>query len=288
MTKPLLGFVVGTALLVSACERTKPIVVGSKPGAGHLLLAEIVAQHLETRLAGVKVQRRPGTGDTAILFQAINAGEITLYPETTGVIASSILREQPSPDPVVLLERTRGEIARIAQLELIELGFDDGNVVVVPAGGSAGERTLSSAALGESRWKLAVTPQLEQEADFQALHSYHLPLAAPLRSLDSALLFDAMARGELNMVVTTASDGRLTTPDWKVLQDDKKAFSPQQVCLLVRQDRVNSDPRLRPALGELAGKLNLDQMRNLNRQVEVFHVDTATVARDFLASVGLR
>jgi len=143
-------------------------------------------------------------------------------------------------------------------------------------------------AQGKARWKVAMTPDFEQSADFQALNRYHLPLAAPLRSLEAAELFDALAQGGVNMVVTTASDGHLTTPQWKVLQDDKKAFPAQQVCLLVRQDRLAGEPGLRPALEELYGKMTLDAMRKLNHQIEIDHTDVAAVARQFLASVGLR
>ncbi|HXP86226.1 MAG TPA: glycine betaine ABC transporter substrate-binding protein [Bryobacteraceae bacterium] len=277
-----------TALLLSACQRKKPIVIGTKSGSGQILLGEIVAQHLEARLTGVKIERRPGTGGTPILFQAIAGGEITIYPESTGVIATSILKEPPSPDPAVVLERARLEMARIAQLDLLELGFEDGPAMVIPAGGDGGEITLSQAAQGKARWKVAMTPDFEQSADFQALNRYHLPLAAPLRSLEAAELFDALAQGGVNMVVTTASDGHLTTPQWKVLQDDKKAFPAQQVCLLVRQDRLAGEPGLRPALEELYGKMTLDAMRKLNHQIEIDHTDVAAVARQFLASVGLR
>jgi glycine betaine/choline ABC-type transport system substrate-binding protein len=275
-------------LLLSACQRKKPLVIATKSGSGQILLGEIVAQHLETRLPGVKVERRPGTGGTPILFQAIAGGDITLYPESTGVMATNILKEPPSPDASILLERTRQEMARIAQLDLMELGFEDGPAVVIPAGGDGGEITLSNAAQGKERWKVGMTPDFQQSTDFQALNTYHLPLAAPLRSFEAADLFDAVAQGGVNMVITTATDGHLATPEWKVLQDDKKAFPAQQVCLLVRQDRLAGEPALRPALGELYGKLTQDVMRKLNHQIEIDHADVATVARQFLASVGLR
>jgi glycine betaine/choline ABC-type transport system substrate-binding protein len=276
------------ALLLPACQRKKPIVVGAKSGPAQALLAEIVAQHLESRLPDIKVERRPGTGGTAILFQAIAGGDITLYADTTGAIASTVLKEPPSPDPAVLLERTRLELARIAQLELIPLGYEDGPAVVIPVTGDNKEVTLSDAAQGQERWKLAMTPEFEQSSDFQALNSYHLPLAAPLRTLDTAELFDALAQHNLNMVVTTATDGHLAAPEWRMLQDDRKAFPSQQVCLMARQDRLSTEPAVRAALAELSGKLTVDVMRKLNHQIEIDHADAATVARQFLASAGLR
>ena len=133
-----------------------------------------------------------------------------------------------------------------------------------------------------------MTTDFEQSTNFLALNSYHLPLSAPLRTMESTELFDGLTQGSLNMAVSTVTDGRLADPAWKVLQDDKKVFASEQVCLLVRQDRLMDEPRLRPALGELTGKLSAATLRNLNQQVEAAHGDATAVARAFLASVGLR
>jgi glycine betaine/choline ABC-type transport system substrate-binding protein len=287
MTKSACVAALCATLLASACQRKKPIVIATKIGTGQALLGEIVAQHLETRLAGVKVDRRPATAGTPILFQAIAGGDITLYPDTTASIVTNVLKEPPSPDPSVLLERARLEMARVAQLELIELGFEDGPVVVVRAG-NGDEITMTQATQGKERWKVAMTLDFAQSSDFQALNSYHLPLAAPLRTVEASDLFDTLAPGGANMLVTTSTDGHLATPDWKVLQDDKKSFASHQVCLLVRQDRISSEPGLRAALGELVGKLTPDTMRKLNQQIEIDHLEAAQAARQFLASVGLR
>jgi len=270
----------------SACQRKKPIVIATKPGDGQILLGEIVAQHLGKRLPDLRIEQRPAAGGTAILFQQIAGGDITIYPETTADIAA-ILKEQPSADPAILLERDRLEMARTAQLELFELGYDDGPAVVIPGSWTGKEKTLSAAAEGKERWKLAMTPEFEQSADFPALNRYHLPMAAPLRTVALTDLFDAATRGEVNMVVTTATDSHLTSDQWRVLEDDKKQFPGHQMCLLARQDRLMAEPRLRPALRELAGKLNPEILRKLNQQIELAHGDVAGVARRFVAGAGL-
>ncbi|MGH9594904.1 MAG: glycine betaine ABC transporter substrate-binding protein, partial [Bryobacteraceae bacterium] len=80
----------------------------------------------------------------------------------------------------------------------------------------------------------------------------------------------------------------LTSPDWKVLQDDQKVFTSYQACLLVRQDKLAQTPQLAAALAELAGKFTAETMRKLNAQVEIEHRPPAAVAADFLRSAGLR
>ena len=97
------------------------------------------------------------------------------------------------------------------------------------------------------------------------------------------------------MIATRATDGHLTSPDWKVLADDRKVddrpakvFPPYEACLLVRKDLIAAEPGLRPALAELSGKIHADAMRKLNAEVDVDHRPLATVAAEFLAQAGLR
>lgn len=295
--QPLWGLALCTAVLgvasvlATGCgTEKKPIRVGSKPGPEQMLLGEIVAQHLEKRLPDIRIERRLGLGNTPILYQSISGGEIAVYPESAGIIETTILKETPSPDPAILLERARLEMARLAQLELLApLGFEDAPAVVVKASPDSKETTLSMAAEGKSRWKLGVTSQFQDDSGgLPALSSYHLPMTAPVRAMEAGQFFEALAKGDLNMIVTTVSDGHLNSPDWKVLRDDRKVFPAQQVCLIARQDRLNEDPRLRAALTELSGKMTPQIMRKLNRQVAVDHQDPAMVATQFLTSAGLR
>ncbi len=255
-----------------------------------MLVGEIVAQHLEKRLADMRIERRLGLGDTPILYQAISSGEVMVYPESTGVMETTILKETPSPDPAVLLERARLEMARLAQLELlVPLGYEDTPAVVVKASPDSKETTLSMAADGKSRWKLGVTSQFQDDAGgLPALSSYHLPMTAPVRQMDPGQFFEALAKGDVNMIVTKVTDGHLNSSDWKVLSDDRKVFPAQQVWLIARQDRLNEEPRMRAALTELSGKLTPEIMRKLNQQVAMDHRDPAMVATQFLTSAGLR
>src|SRR5579872_7418730 len=86
------------AVLTSACGRSaKIIIVGSMNSTEQIVLSEIVAQHLEHRL-GRKVQRSPNLGDTHLAYQALQGGEISLYPEYTGSIITEILKEKPADD----------------------------------------------------------------------------------------------------------------------------------------------------------------------------------------------
>ena len=227
-----------------------------------------------------------------MLYHSILSGEVGIYPEYTGLIESEILKEPADPDPQVVLTRVRQEMNRVAQIEILDsLGFDNPSAMVVSASRAEKLASLSDAANAaktDRRWKLGLDSEFQSRSDgLQALAPYHLPMTPP-RILDPKQLFSALEKGGVDMIATRATDGHLTSPDWKVLADDRKVFPSYLACLLVRKDLIADEPALRPALAELSGKFPADTMRKLNAEVDLEHRPLAAVAADFLAQAGLR
>ena len=272
-------------LFLASCNSKKPIVVGSKSETEQMLLGEIVAQHLEHRL-GRTVERRSGLGSTAVLYQAILSGDVSVYPEYTGLIESEILKEPADPKPEIVLARVRGQMD-MRQIELLDpLGFDNPTAMVVRAQGAEQLNSLSDAAHRDKPWKLGLTYEFQSGSDgLQALSSYRI--MASQRILDPKQLFVALVNGDVDMIATRATDGHLTS-DWKILADDQKVFPPYEACLLVRKDLIAAEPALRPALAELSGKIHADTMHKLNAEVDVLNRPLATVAAGFLERAGLK
>src|SRR6202521_1636351 len=290
MLRITLAVLLCACLLASCGASKKPLVVGSKDETEPMLLGEIVAQHLEHRL-GRTIQRRLGLGSSAVLYHAILSGEVGIYPEYTGLVESEILKEPANADPQIVLARVRGEMGRIARVEVLDsLGFDSRSVIVVNTQGTEKLASLSHAAKTEKRWGLGASFEFQSRSDvFQALGFYRLSMAAP-RIVDPKQLFGELEKGAVDMIATRATDGHLTRPDWKVLADDPGVVPPYQACLLVRKDliAVEGEPGLRPALAELSGKFSADSMRKLNAEVDLEHRPLAAVAADFLTQAGLR
>jgi osmoprotectant transport system substrate-binding protein len=288
------GVVLGTlALLAANCGGSKkPIVVGSKSTTTQVLIGEIVAQHLENRL-GRKIGRALSLGNTPVAYQAFANGEIGLYPEETGTIQALILKETPSSDASMSLERDRNEIRRTSQAEVLDpLGIDDKWAVLVKKNEAAKNNvdTLSDAASVKPGWKLGVTRDFNERLDgLAALTQYRLPMIAIPRVGDPGSLYNAMEAGDLSMVVATATDGEVNRHgDWKTLRDDKKVFPSYQTCLMVKADLLANDPKLQPALAELAGKFTNENMAAMAAQVDFDHKKPAEIAAEFLAKAGLK
>ncbi len=279
-------------LLTVSCGKSKPtVVVGSSNGTEQLVMGEIVAQHLEHGLQR-KVVCRLGLGGEPIAFQALTSGQITLYLEYTGSIEIGILKEIPSPDREIILQRTRQEMLRTAQLDLVgPLGYDSPPVMVVRTSDAekAKIKTLSDAAAGTDRWKLGVSYEFQQRGDaLPAINAYKLPLARGIQGMDSARLFPALQSGDLSMVSVNAADGNLASPEFRVLSDDQHAFPPYQACLLARHNALTDEPQLGTILAQLTGRFTADAVRKMDAEVDLNHRRPADVAAEFLSSLGLK
>src|ERR1019366_7128191 len=133
-------------------------------------------------------------------------------------------------------------------------------------------KTLSQAAQVSSGWKLGVGYEFEQRIDgMRALNNYHLPMSAPIRSMDLGLLYKALEQQQVTMIAANATDGPLAAHNWTILEDDKKIFGWYQACIMVRQNMLLDEPQLRPVLAELSGKFTNDIMRKLDAEVDVNH-----------------
>ncbi len=278
-------------LAATGCGNGPKIAVGSMNSTEQTLLGEIVAQHLEHRL-GRKVDRRPNLGQTVNAYQALQSGEVNLYPEYSGSIVNEILKEQVSPDASLVFIRARGEMKRLAQAELFDpLGIDNRFVAVIRAGDPRAGKvsTLSEAAAVSDGWALGVTSEFQQLSDgMPPFTQYKLPMKAAPRNMDGGDLFKALQQGTVTMVITRATDGNLTQANWKTLRDDRSVFVAKQAALLVQDSLLVAVPAARPALQELSGKFTVEKMRKLNAQVDLDHLQPKDVAAAFLMESGLR
>src|SRR5215813_2097732 len=85
-------------------ESRRKITVGSKFFTEQVILAELLAQHIETRLS-VDVERKTNLGGTIICQKALQSGELDLYVEYTGTALTAVLNETPSGDSAEVLRR---------------------------------------------------------------------------------------------------------------------------------------------------------------------------------------
>lgn len=266
-----------------------PVVVASKPFGESYLLAEMFAQLLEAR--GHPVQRRLGLGSTEVAFGALRDDRIDVYPEYTGTGLLAILGETPSGSGPEVFRRVAREFReRWGVRWLPSLGFENTFAVSVrrETAEALGLETLSDLTREGPGLVGGFSPDfLGRDDGLPGLaEAYGLELRET-RSLLQAVKYEALRTGRVDVIDAYPTDGFLARAEVVVLADDQGFFPPYEAAPLVSRRLQAERPGAVAALTELAGLLDEDRMRELNRRIEVEGRSIPAVATEALRDLGL-
>ena len=281
------------ATTASSCHQpVQPqLVVTSKFFTEQVVLAELLAQHIEAR-TGIPVKRKSNLGGTLLVHKALLSGDVDLYVEYTGTALTGVLDETPHGDSSAIYQRVKGEYARRFALEVTEpLGFANSFAMVVRGEDARNDQLadMSDIAPFAPRWRAGVGYEFLERSDGYRgwTERYGLKFAKEPSVLDLGLLYRALAEKKVDIVAGNSTDGLIDALGLVPLQDDRHFFPPYDAVPVVRRAALEKVPQLRAALAELAGKISAEDMRRLNRQVDADQRDVATLVREFRATKGL-
>jgi osmoprotectant transport system substrate-binding protein len=280
-------------LQLSGCgSKTPHIAIGSKFFTEQVVLAELLAQHIEAR-TGIHVERKTNLGGTLLVHQALLSGAIDMYVEYTGTALTAVLNEAPeNNDPASTYRRVKQLYAERFHLIVTEpLGFENTFAMVIRDDDAQRFHLekLSDLAPLAPKWRVGVGYEfLERPDGFPGLSkSYNLNFAGQPTVLDLGLLYRALVSKQVDIVAGNSTDGAIEALHLIPLKDDHHYFPPYDAVPIVREDTLAKFPPLRAALADLGGKLTAADIRHLNAQVDVDQRDPAAVVRAFRESLGL-
>ena len=288
-----LWVVLSIACVLSSCHKApeRKITIGSKFFTEQVLLAELLAQHIEAR-TGIPVERKTNLGGTLLVHKALLAGELDLYVEYTGTALTAVLNETPSGDSSAVYARVKSLYDERFLLEVTEpLGFENTFAMVI-RGDDAQRfhlRTMSDLVPIAPKWRVGVGYEfLERPDGFRGWSErYGLHFADKPRVMDLGLIYRALVDHQVDIVAGNSTDGLIDSLGLVALHDDKHYFPPYDAVPIIRQATLARFPQLRGALAELAGKISPSDIRRLNYAVEGQLQDPAEVVRQFRVSHGL-
>jgi osmoprotectant transport system permease protein len=246
------------------------VQIGSKQFTESVILAEIVVQTL--RSSGVDAEHRRELGGTRVLWEALRARQIDVYPEYTGTLSEELLHGDR--DLPAALERVRLRMGR-------PLGFEDTYAL--------GMRRADSERLAiRSLSQLARSPQLEIGLTNEFLHrrdgwprlrEVYGFSDARVRGLEHQLAYRALRSGEIAATDLYSTDAEIQAGDLVVLHDDRHAFPRYDAVMLRRADLPEPATR---ALARLEGAISSREMIAMNARALIDRIPEAQVASEFL------
>ena len=274
------------ACMTAAGVAAEPVVrVGSKVFTESVILGEMAAQLVEH--AGCRAEHRRQLGGTQILWNALVAGEIDIYPEYTGTIREEIMARRSLPTDADL----RAALNEQGIAASRPLGFSNTYALGIlrPRAERLHIETISDLA-AHADLRLAFSNEFMDRRDgWPALaRRYRLP-HREVRGMDHDLAYRALVSGSVDVTDLYSTDAQIAALGLRVLRDDLRHFQPYDAIFLYRRDLAERMPRAVKELERLAGRISAEQMIAMNARAQLDHVSESQVAADFLsARLGIR
>ncbi|MEG3267525.1 ABC transporter permease/substrate-binding protein [Streptococcus suis] len=285
-------FTVGASYVPMLNFSTKQLVIAGKLGVEPEILINMYKLLIEDR-TDIKVEIKPNFGKTSFLYEALKSGSIDIYPEYTGTITSTLLKNS-SMD----LSTNPEEVYTYAKEAILE---QDGLMYLAPM---AFQNTYALAVTEDYAQKngiekisdLAKVQQTavagfslefndREDGNIGLKNLYNLQLN--VKTMEPALRYEAIKSGNVQIIEAYSTDSKVVTYKLKILEDDKQLFPPYQAAPLLSKETLEKYPELEQVLGVLAGNISTEEMTQMNYAVDVEGKSAEQVAREYLEQEGL-
>ena len=277
----------------------KPAVtVGSTNYTEQFILAEMLALLLED--AGYSTEVEHNIGGTAVIHKARNAGDIDTHVEYTGsgltILGRDVaeIRDEDST-PTEVVEQV---------YEIVKQGYEEefNAIWLDPIGIN---NTYALAMRREHAEELGIetiSDLKEHAADLEFGGSQEFVVRADglpgiqetygiefesSGGMESGLMYQALENEDVDVISAFATDGRIVSLDFVLLEDDKGFFPPYYAAPVVRGELLEASPEAEEVLNQLAGKIDNETMAGLNLRVDEGGEEPRPVAQDHLQELGL-
>jgi osmoprotectant transport system substrate-binding protein len=269
------------------------ITVGAKNFTEQYILGHMITKLLKK--AGYDVDTKMGTGST-VTRKALETGQTDLYPEYTGTAWMLYLKhDSVITDPEELYEKVKKEDLEkngIVWLEPSGVNNTYAMAITKDATGTIGT-TLSDLAKYVNAHPGEVVFGIDQEfyersdGFFAMAEHYGMKVDKnQIRTMEVGLTFEAMERGQVDVTMVFATDGKIKKFDLHVLEDDKQFFPVYSLAVCIRKDVLDKHPDLKEILTPISD-LTDEIMQELNYRVDVQGLPEEMVAEEYLKEKGL-
>ncbi len=238
--------------------------IGSKRFTESYVLGEVL-------LAAVKgaapAEHRQGLGNTGIVFAALKAGSIDVYPEYRGTLAREILKLGGSPS----IDEINRALAPLGLGAAVPLGFNNSYALAMRDNEAArlAVRSISDLARHPAL-RLGLSQEFLGRADgWPGLSAAYGLAAARPAGLDHGIAYEAIAAGRIDLMDIYSTDAKIERFGLRVLDDDRQYFPRYDALLLYRLDLPQRLPAAWRALAALEGRIDQHMMIRMNAASEL-------------------
>jgi osmoprotectant transport system substrate-binding protein len=263
-------------------------VVGSANFPEQLILGNMYADVIEDQ--GIEVERRLNLGTRDVLFPSLESGEITLVPEYNGALLSYLSKgESDVTNPEETTKQLREALPEsLIALEASDAQDKDALVVTQQTANKYDLQNTSDLAPVADGLIVGGPPEMPERPDglpgLKRVYGIEFEEFKPLDA-GGPLTIEALGNGDIDVGRLFTSQGIIDARGWVVLADDKELSPAQNIVPIIRKQ--DSNAKIEDALNKLSATLKTEDLKKLNKRVEVDKEDPEVVARDYLKQKGL-
>jgi osmoprotectant transport system substrate-binding protein len=278
----------GAAAAPAAQSQATPIIVGAKNFPEQYVLGQLYKQALEAK--GFDVQYKENIGSTELIDTALRNGQVTLYPEYTGIMLSVTFKRKALPKTAAgTFALAKRLYEKRGQTLLRMTPFQDRDVIAVSRATARkyGLRTLSDlkkvpdlTIAGFPEWETRWTGPIGKQYGVKGFDF------VPLAGISAYTLLD---QGDVLAADVFTTDPQLLSTKYVQLSDPKNMFGFQHVAPVVDRDLVRENgARFTSTVNNVSKLLTVRAMQAMIKAVAVNKKPAAKVADSFLKANNLK
>jgi osmoprotectant transport system substrate-binding protein len=280
----------GTKTDASQPGKGKPaITMGAKNFTEQFILGELYSQALKSK--GYDVTLKSNIGSSEIIDKALTSGQVDVYPEYTGVIATELAgaKDQPKSEEATYAAAKKFEEKRgFTVLERTPFFDADGLAVLPQYAQKNGLRTIADL---KKVGKFSFGAPPENRTRFQGLKGMQQVYGlkqVDFKPLAIGLQYPALDAGKIDVAAIFTTDAKLAGGKYSVLEDTEGIFGFQNVTPVVSKKVLDAEgPEFARILNSVSAKLTNDAMQSMNAAVDIDKKKPAAVAQAFLKANNL-
>lgn len=216
--------------VIKASQSQKEIVIAGKMGPEPEVLINMYKELIEQD-SHLSVKVKPNFGKTTFLYEALKKGDIDIYPEFTGTITSSLLKNPPktSNNPQTVYEEARDGILKQDNLVYLKpMKYQNTYAVAVKKSFAKekGLKSISDLKKVENTAKAGFTLEFNDRKDgnkgLKSLYGLNLQVS----TMEPALRYQAIKSGDIDITDAYSTDSEIKEYDLVTLKDNKNLFHP--------------------------------------------------------------
>jgi osmoprotectant transport system permease protein len=269
-----------TGVSSRAADSSSEIRIGSKKFTESVILAELAAKLCAS--AGATIAHRQELGGTRLLWDALLAREIDVYPEYKATLTGEILAGEDVAGERALERALAKRGLRMSR----PLGFSDTYALgMAPQSVKRSAITKISDLAQHPSLRFGLSDEFLSRADgWPALRAAYGLNPVDVRGLDHDIAYKGLAEGSIDVIDLYTTDAEIGYYGIRILDDDRHHFPLNEAVLLYRADLDKRAPKALRAMLRLEGRIDNTAMSAMNAAVKIDRRVETEVAAQFLAA----